>query len=326
MRSFSKALLLAALTWALPAASTLAQTFPSGPVTIVVPFPAGGGTDAMARGIALELSTLWKQPVVIENIGGANSLIGTSKVAKAAPDGRTLLLTVDSTVVHNRFLYRNLPYDPDKSLAPITMLGRSGQLVVATPSFPVNSMSELLALARKTPEGIPYGSTGNGTQPHLMFEAMGVREGIKFMQVPYRGIGPIVLAVMSGEVKLTTASPASAGAQVESGALKAIAIGGDKRSAKFPNVPTLAEAGFPNLHASTWWGLFAPGGTDPALVNQIARDVSTAARSPAFIERNFTKPGVDLVMNTPAEFSSLIRTEVTQTAEMVKLAGVKPQD
>jgi tripartite-type tricarboxylate transporter receptor subunit TctC len=316
----------AVLSWCLPSASALAQAFPSGPVTIVVPFPPGGGTDGMARGLAQELSLLWKQPVVIENIGGANSLIGTTKFSKAAPDGRTLLITVDSTVVHNRFIYKNLPYDPDKGMAPVTMLGRSGQLIIATPSFPANSMSELLAVARRTPEGIAYGSTGSGTQPHLLFEAMGVREGVKFLQVPYRGISPIVTAVMTGEVKLPTASPASAAPMIEAGRVKAIAIGSAKRSAKFPNVPTLAESGFPNLHATTWWGLFAPAGTPVALVERIARDVATAAQNPVFLERNFTNPGVEPVLNSPAEFTAAIRIDVALTAELVKVAGVKPQD
>lgn len=326
MRTLPNALIFAVLLWSVPIASVIAQTFPSSTVTIVVPFPPGGGTDLMARGLANELSKLWKQPVVIENVPGANSIIGAAKVAKATPDGRTLLVTIDSTVVHNRFLYKNLPYDPDKGLLPVTMLGRSGQLIIANPSFPANTMSELLAVARRSKDGVEYGSTGNGTQPHLLFEAMAVREGAKFLQVPYKGIGPIVTAVMTGEVKISIASPASAGAMVESGQIKAIAIGGAKRSAKFPKVPTLAESGFPNLHASTWWGLFAPAGTSAALVAQINRDVAIAAQQPAFIEKNFTMPGVELVMNTPAEFAATIRSEVAQTAEMVKLAGVSPQD
>lgn len=326
MRRLSNALIAAAFLWCPPIVSAIAQPFPSSPVTIVVPFPPGGGTDNLARGFADGLSKLWKQPVVVENLGGANSTIGTGRVARAEPDGKTLLITVDSTVVHNRFLYKNLPYDPDKSLAPITMLARSGQFLIATPSFPANNMKELIQVARRTPNGIDYGSTGNGTQPHLLFEALGAREGVKFQQVPYRGIAPIVVAVMSGEVKLSTASPASAGAMLQAGSLKALAIGGDKRSAKFPNVPTMAEEGFPNLPGTTWWGLFAPAGTDPALVERINRDVATVARKSDFIDKYYTVFGVEPVLNSPAEFAEAIRGDVAATAEMVKIAGVKPQD
>src|SRR5882757_11542598 len=180
MRRLLDTAILTVFLLSIPIASAIAQTFPSSTVTIVVPFPPGGGTDVIARGLADELGKLWKQAVVVENIGGANSIIGANRVAKAQPDGRTLLVTVDSTVVHNRFLFKNLPYDPDKSLLPVTMLGRSGQLVIATPSFPANNLKELIEVARRTPEGIAYGSTGLGTQPNLMFEAMAVHEGVKF--------------------------------------------------------------------------------------------------------------------------------------------------
>lgn len=326
MRWLSKALTWALLLWWFPASAVLAQTFPPSTVTIVVPFPPGGGTDGLARAFGAELSRLWGQPVVIENIGGANSAIGAAKVARAAPDGLTLLMTVDSTVVHNRFLYKNLAYDPDKSFVPITMLARSGQFLIATPSFPANNMKELLDTARRTPAGLDYGSTGPGTQPHLLFEVLGAREHVKFQQVPYRGISPIMTAVMSGEVKLSTASPASAGAMLAAGSVKALAIGGDKRSAKFPNVPTMAESGFANLNATTWWGLFAPAGTKASVVAQIQRDAATVGRQQAFIEKHYGIYGVEPVLNTPAEFAAAIASDVTTTAEMIRIAGVKPQD
>jgi tripartite-type tricarboxylate transporter receptor subunit TctC len=317
---------LTAFLLGFPIVSATAQTFPSSTVTIVVPFPPGGGTDVIARGFADELGKLWKRAVVVENIGGANSIIGANRVARAQPDGLTLLITVDSTVVHNRFLFKNLPYDPDKSLLPVTMLARSGQLVIATPSFPANNLKEFIDVSRHSPGGIAYGSTGAGTQPNLFFETMAVHEGVKFLQVPYKGIAPIVTAVMTGEVKVSLASPASAGSMLEAGLVKALAIGGSKRSTKFPDVPTISEAGFPDMDASTWWGLFAPAGVDPSIVDRINRDVASVARQPAFIEKYFATFGVEPVLDTPAQFAVEIRHDVALTAEMVKIAGVKPQD
>src|SRR5687767_14194341 len=163
MRRLLNIAILAALSWALPIASANSQTFPSATVSVVVPYPAGGSTDIIARAIAGELAKIWKQSVVVETVGGASSIIGTNRVVKAQPDGHTLLLTIDATVVHNRFLYKNLPYDPDKSLLPITMLARSGQLVIAHPSFPAKNLSELVEAARRSPGGVAYGSYGIGT-------------------------------------------------------------------------------------------------------------------------------------------------------------------
>ncbi len=310
--------------WTLPVISASAQGFPSSTVIIVVPYPAGGSTDVLARAVGNELSKLWKQPVVVENQGGASSIIGTNRVAKAAPDGHTLLLTIDATVVHNRFLFKKLPYDPDKSLLPVTMLAKSGQLVIANPSFPAKNLRELVDAARRVPGEIAYGSYGAGTQPNLLFETLGEREHLKFLQVPYKGIAPVVTAVVAGEVQVSVASPAAAASMVKGGKVKALAIGGSKRSDLFPDVPTMVESGYPYIDSAIWWGIFAPGGTSAKLVDQINRDVASVAKQPDFIQKYMTAFGMDPVLGSPAEFTAAIANDVKMTADMVKAAGVQP--
>ena len=325
MRRFLTATLCAAMLCALSVVPTLAQQFPSRTVMIVVPYPAGGSTDVLARALAADLSKVWGQPVVVENVGGASSIIGANKVAKSAPDGHTLLLTIDPTVVSNRFLFKSLPYDPDKGLVPITLLARSGQMVLANPSFPANNLREVVDAARASPGKIAYASFGIGTTAHLMFETIGQREGVQFLHVPYKGIMPDVLAVAAGEVQLTLASPATAGPMVRAGKIKALAIGGQKRSSLFPEVPTVAEAGYPYVDSVIWWGIFAPGGTSEQLVDRIHHDVTDIVKRPDFVEKYLTKFGIDLVASTPAEMAATIRDDVKITAEMVKAAGVQPQ-
>ncbi len=325
MRRFLTFALLAAMLCTLSVVSSLAQVFPSRTVFIVVPYPAGGSTDVLARALANELGKLWNQPVVVENFGGAGSIIGAERVANATADGYTLLLTIDPTVVSNRFLYKKLPYDPDKSLIPITMLARSGQLVIANPSFPANNLRELVDAARRTPGRVAYASYGLGTQPNLFFETIGKREGVQFLHVPYKGIAPDVNAVMTGEVQISVASPAAAGAMVKAGKIKALAIGGSKRSIMFPDVPTIAESGYPYVNSVIWWGIFAPGGTSAPLVDRINHDVAGIAKRPDIVEKYFTAFGLDPVVDTPSEFAAAIRADVKVTAEMVKAAGVQPQ-
>jgi len=325
MRRFLTATLLAAMVCTLSVVSTLAQEFPSRTILIVVPYPAGGSTDVLARALASELSQVWGQSVIVENIGGASSIIGANKVAKAAPDGHTLLLTIDPTVVSNRFLFKDLPYDPDKGLVPITMIARSGQMVLANPSFPPNNLREVVDAARGSSGKVAYASFGIGTTAHLMFETIGKRENVQFLHVPYKGIMPDVLAVAAGEVQVTLASPATAGPMVRAGKIKALAIGGQKRSSLFPEVPTVAEAGYPYVDSVIWWGIFAPGGTSAQLVDRIYRDVTNIVKRPDFVEKYLTKFGIDLVASTPAEIAATIRDDVKITAEMVKAAGVQPQ-
>ena len=325
MRRFLLVSLLATLLCTLPAISALAQVFPTKAVFIVVPYPAGGSTDALARALAVELGKLWGQSVVVQNVPGASSIIGADKVANSPPDGHTLLLTIDPTVVSNRFLYKKLSYDPDKSLAPITMVARSGQLVVANPDFPARNLREVVEAARRAPERIAYASYGMGTQPNLLFETIGKNEGVKFLHVPYKGVAPDITAAMTGEVQVTVASPAAAGAMVRGGKLKALAIGGAKRSAVFPDVPTIAESGFPYANAVIWFGLFAPGGTSAQLVERINHDVSSVVRQPDFTKKYISAFGLDLVADTPAEFAAEIAADVKTTAQMVKAAGIKPE-
>jgi len=325
MRRFLTVMLLPVMLYCLSAVPALAQVFPSKTVFIVVPYPAGGSTDVLARALASELSKVWGQPVVVDNAAGASSIIGASKVANASPDGHTLLFTIDSTVVSNRFLYKKLPYDPDKSLVPITMIARGGLLLLANPSLPANNLRELVQVARGTPHKVAYASSGIGTQANLVFETIGKHEGVQFLHVPYKGIEPDITATMTGEVQLTAASLAAAGSIVKAGRIKALAISGPKRSSLFPDVPTIAESGFPYVDYMIWFGLFAPGGISPQLVDRINRDVTGVAKRPEFSNKHISALGLDLVADTPAEFAATIRDNVKATADMVKAADVKPE-
>ena len=301
------------------------QPFPAKAVRLVVPYPAGGSTDVLARALGVELGLLWRQPVVVENIAGAGSIIGAERVATAAPDGHTLMLTIDPTVVANRFLYKKLPYDPDRGLAPITMLGRSGQFLLVNPAFPATTMRELVEAARRSPGKIVYSSYGPGTQPHLFFETLAKREGLEFLHVPYKGIAPSTAAVVAGEVQITMGSPAASGAMVKAGRLRAIAIGGQQRTSRFADVPTTAEAGYPYAKAVIWFGLFGPGGMDARLIDRIRTDATNIAKRPDFTEKYIHGFSLDLIANTPAEFAAAIRADVETVGEMVKAAGVQPE-
>lgn len=325
MRRLLPVTLLSAMLFVLSAFPAFAQSFPSQPVRIVVPYAAGGSTDVLARALGKELSTVWGQPVIIENIPGADSTIGAAKVANAAPDGHTLLVTIDPTVVGNRFLFKKLPYDPDKNLTPITMLARSGSFVFVNPSVPAKNLRDLVEMARRAPGKIAYGSVGRGTPAHLVLETIGKREGVSFIHVPYKGVAPATTAVVSGEVSVSVASPAATGAMVRAGKVRAIAITSPSRTKLFPDVPSTAESGYPYAISWIWFGLFAPGGTNPQLVERINRDATTILKRPEFTAKYITAFSLDLVANSPAEFAEAIRTDVANVAEMVKAADVRPE-
>ena len=307
------------------AAAAHADNWPTKPVRVIVPFAPGGGVDILVRAVAAELASKWKQAVYVDNKAGAGSLIGAEQVAKAAPDGYTLMATVNQTVVGNRFLYKSLPYDPDKSFEPITMMVSSDQLLLANSALPANNLKELLALAKKEPGKLAYGSFGPGSQPHLLYETIKAREGIDMLHVPYKGITPNLTALAGGEVMLGTGTVAVALPLITAGKIKSISVAGTERLPQFPNVPTTAEQGFPYAKASIFYALFAPAGTPRPIVDKVRDDVRAVLQDPAFAKTQIAARGLTVVAGDQAQLEHAIRDEAQAVAEQVKAAGVKPE-
>jgi tripartite-type tricarboxylate transporter receptor subunit TctC len=317
--------LVAALLACGAIAPSFADQYPSKTVTVVVPFPPGGGIDVMIRAVAAELSTKWGKPVIIENKGGAGTLIGAEAVARATPDGYTLLATIDQTLVSNRFLYQKLPYDADKSFLPITLMAESDHMILANPAVPAKDLRELVALAKREKGKLNFGSFGDGSQPVLVYGMLNHREGLDITHIPYRGVAPLMTATVAGEVQLATASASVAGEMIKAKRLKPLATAGKKRSPQFPDVPTTAEQGYPYLRSSVWYGLFAPTGTPPEIVKKINADVTEILKKPAFAEKHGTSKGLQVAASGSKEFSDRIREDVASTGEMVRAANIKPQ-
>ena len=307
------------------AGASMAQDYPSRPVRIVVPYPPGGGVDGIARPIADRLAQLWGQPVLVDNKPGAATLIGAEFVAKAAPDGYTMLLTSESTITSNPFIYPKLPYDPVKELAPVTQLISLPQMVVAHPALPASSLKELVELARAKPGTLNYGSYGSGSQPHLLFEALKTQAGIQLVHVPYKGIAPAVAAALAGEVQLTMAGASVSRAHIQAGKLKPLAIARGERLALMPEVPTLKEAGYPEINPESWFGLFVTGGTPPAIVQRINRDVVAIFADAEFRERHMTQRGFDPVLSSPEQFTLFIQADLQQKARLIRISGAKAE-
>jgi tripartite-type tricarboxylate transporter receptor subunit TctC len=324
--NFRHSLVIALVSLAsLAVAPAGAQTFPSKPVRIVVPFPPGGGVDVLIRAVAVELSARWGQPVIVDNRAGAGGVIGSDNVAKAAPDGYTLLATINQTVTSNRFLYRSLPYDPDHAFTPISIMVQSDQLLVANPKLPADDLRGLIALAKSGKEKLAYGSFGGGSQPNLIYELLKADEKLDIVHVPYKGVAPAITALMAGDIQLSTASAGVGASLIRAGKIKALAVAGKQRSSQFPEVPTTAEQGHPDLLATTWYAVLGPAGMNPSLVRRINTDISAVLRQPAFAERNATSKGLDVVAGGPAELAAAIKQDLAFTAAMVKAANIQPE-
>jgi tripartite-type tricarboxylate transporter receptor subunit TctC len=299
-----------------------AQTYPSKPIKVIVPFAPGGGVDVLTRAVGVKLSARWGQPIVVENKGGAGSLIGTQQVAQSPADGYTLLATVNQTMVGNRFLYKKMPYDPDKSFEPITMMVQADQLIVANANFPANTLKEAIEIARKKPNTVNYGSFGNGSQPHLLFSLIKDREKVELTHIPYSGITPNLTAVAAGDVQLGAASAGVIAPFVASGKVKPLAVAGDSHIAQYPKVTTTAEQGVPYAKVSIWYGLFAPAGTPPEVVAQIRSAVHDVLADPEFAQQQVTSRGLTVVAGDGKQLRDAIAKEAEATAAMVKAAGV----
>ena len=306
-------------------ATALAQSWPTKPVRIVVAYPPGGGIDVMARQLAEKLTATWGQPVIVENKPGANTISATDSVAKTEPDGHTVLMTTDATFSINPHLYAKLPFDTQRDFIPVTMLVLLQQLLIAHPSLPANSLDELIKLAKAKPGSINYASYGSGSQPHLAGEMLKNKAGIDLVHIPYKGISLAVPAVMSGEVQLTFAGIATSTPQLKAGRIKALAIGGPKRSPLFPQVPTFTELGFPEVETHAWFGLFLPAGSPREAVTRIYQDTKKIVEDPEFRQKQLIDKGYEPVGSSPEELAAYIKRDSESRARAVKISGAKAE-
>ena len=323
MNSIRRRLLcLAAAAIAAPSPAW-AQAYPAHPVRAIVPFPPGGATDIVARPIVQELSKRLGQPFIVENVPGASGDIGTAKAAKAAPDGYTLLFAYSSHVV-NLSLFDKVPYDPVRDFAPITLAAASPAVLSVHPAFPARTLDELIALIKANPGKYTYASGGTGTQPHLAAEQLRLSLGLDLAHVPYNGGGPALVSMIGGHTPIgfTTLPPTVP--HIKSGKLRALGIAGAKRSQSVPEVPTMAEAGYPDVEGDTWVGVFAPAGTDKQIVALLNREIAGILSQPAMKER-LADLGYEPVGNKPDEFAAQIRTEIAKWANLIRSAGIKAQ-
>jgi tripartite-type tricarboxylate transporter receptor subunit TctC len=303
--------------------SAHAQSFPTKPVSIIVTSAPGGAADATARVLALHLGKAWSQQVIVENKPGGNTQIAADYVAKAAPDGHTLLLGPDVTFTVNPHLYRKLSYDPVKDFEPITGLTVLHQALVTHPSLAANNVAELLALAKAKPGGLNYGTFGLGSAGHLNMEALQAQAGVKLTAVHYRGAAPAMTDVIAGHIQLMFVSFGSALQSWKGGQLKMLAIGSPKRLPDYPDLPTVAEGALPGFEAKSWFGLFATGGTPRAIVTKINADVRKIIDSPDFATTFLAKQMMQSITSTPEAYAELIRTDSRLWAKVIAAANLK---
>lgn len=318
-----KRLTAIALTWLSLVGFTepvLAQSWPSKPITIIVPFPPGGFNDTLARTLAAELPKALGQPVIVENKAGGNSIIGTEFVARATPDGHTLFIGALPMAVLQS-LYKT-SFDAKKDFAPITMGGITYNLLVARPSLEANSVKDLIALAKANPGKLNYASTGNGSSNHLAFELFKMMTGTNITHIPYKGSAPAVTDLVGERVDVMFNLIPNVMEQVKAGRLKVLAISGDQRSPLAPNIPTVAEAGVPGFAFEVWIGVMAPAGTPRPIIDRLHAEIVKIVTS-AEVREKFAKQGVEVRPNTPDEFNQYLKSEVDRWAKVVREAGIK---
>ena len=300
-----------------------AAGFPNKVVRIIVPFPAGGLADNLARGLAQDLQKEWGQAVIVENKPGANTIIAAQATATSPADGYTLLMANDPTVSTNQFLYSKLPYDPEKSFVPVVNIAETIEVLVAGPAFAGN-LTELIAAAKAKPNEISYGTYGPGSKAHIDAEAFSKVAGIKMLHVPYKGVADVVPALLGSQVQVAFIGVPPALPMVQSGKLRGIAIAATKRSAALPDVPTFAEAGMPGgFTSSAWFGLVAPAGTPKPVIDKIAADVSKIIVRPEFEKRYVSGVGLSLLNMGPDRFAEFLNKDRATYAAQVKDLGVK---
>ena len=320
---FAKTKLIAIAVFALaaPAHHASAQNFPLKPIRFVVPLAAGGPGDVLARAIGQKLSERVGQPVVIDNRPGANTNVGTEFVAKAPPDGYTLLATA-STLTINPSLYATLPYDPVKDFAPITLIALTPLILVVHPSLPVKSVKELIALARSKPGQLNYGSAGNGSALHLAGEMFNSLARVKLVHVPYKGVTGAFSDLLGGQISIMFPGAPIALPQVRAGKLRALGTTGARRTPAAPELPPIGESGLPGYEVSVWYGMLAPAGTPAAVINRLHPEISKIVQLPEIKER-WAVLGAEPLHNTPEQFAAFLKADLGKWAKVVRDSGAK---
>lgn len=299
--------------------------YPNRAIRLVIPFAPGGTPDVIARVMAPHMERELGQSIVIDNRAGANAIIGAEIVARAAPDGYTLLKTPAALII-NTLLYRKLPYDVERDFVPITNTASAqGYLLLVHPSVAANTVEEFVSMAKKRPAELPFGSPGFGNSLHLAHEYFNVRAGIRMVHVPYKGLGPAFNALLAGEVHSVVMAPTIALQQIRAGKARPLAFTGAKRWPSLPEVPTMVEAGLAGFHLEAgWFGWFAPAGTPPAIVQRLNAEIRKALQVPQ-VREFITGGGYDVAGSSPAEFRAFLREDIKRYAEIARAAGIRPE-
>jgi len=321
-KRLSPALVLTATAFvALCSSAAWAQDYPSRPVRVVVPFSPGGAVDGPMRVIAQELSKRLGQQVIVDNKPGAGATIGTDVVAKASPDGYTLLLASQTNAI-SATLYPKLPYDPIEDFAPISLIGREPGVLVVHPSLPVKTFQEFVAYVKERPGQIDYASSGNGSGQHLFVALLASMTGMKMNHVPYRGSGQATADLLGGQVQVSIPGTAGMVGHIKAGKLRALAVTGAKRSPQLPDVPTVMESGVPGYEAYVWMGLLAPKGTPATIIDKLFREL-TQVLATSEVKTYMASAGIEIVGSTPSEFGAFFRSERELWAKVIRETGAK---
>jgi tripartite-type tricarboxylate transporter receptor subunit TctC len=326
MVRFGRALLAGALTIGLAqqaAGPAHAQDYPKRPIKMVVPYPAGGPTDGMARIVSDRLGQVLGQSVVVENKGGgAGGSVGAKFVAASDPDGYTILMTPGGTLTSGPAVHKNIGYDPAKVFTPVALLIETPQIIYVNPSLPMKTLAELKTYAKANPGKISWGSQGFGTGPHLLAEMFKLQAGISIVHVPYRGTAPMQTALLANQIQVAAGAESGVLPHIQAGRVRPLAVAAKRRAMKLPDVPITAEAGYPNLLAPFWLGVVAPAGTPPAIVDRLNAALRESLEPPETRER-LANLGAEIRIGTPAEFGRMIDEERAMWAEVVKAAHLQ---
>lgn len=315
---------IAALVLMALASTADAQSWPAKPIRIISPYPPAGANDLLARIIAPKLSEQLGQPVVVENRAGATGNIGAELVAKAPADGYTLLMGQAGNLTINISLMAKIPFDPVRDFSPVTMVASTPNVLVVHPSLPVRTVKDLIALAKAKPGQINYATSGIGSPGHLAAELLNKSAGIRLVHIPYKGAAPALLDVVAGNAHLYFTSAVSAQPFIPSGRLRMVAVASAKRSPSLPEVPTVAEAGFPEFDVSSWWGVVAPASTPREVVIRLQTEIHRVIALPE-IRAKLAEQGLDIATNTPEQFAAYIKSETAKWAKLIREVGVKPE-